>query len=195
MLTSSALFVVDNYLKETPKFGIETRRREGMGVVNGEIVDKTRSLLTGTESKERQRAAGEAIERDIGQESSEDGRIKGERDERKKEHTFTTRWAGRDACVRSHTDGIPCFQCFHAYTAIFSYSLLACSSSSPQSLLFSLLLSKFRFHSFSFMLFFVFFPIFFYVSIYLFCSFLFEIFLLNIIIERKKSKIKVSIIF
>lgn len=35
------------------------------GVVNGEIVDKTRSLLTGTESKaeERQR---EAIERDIG---------------------------------------------------------------------------------------------------------------------------------
>lgn len=41
------------------------------GVVNGEIVDKTRSLLTGTESKaeERQRAAREAIERDIGRNS------------------------------------------------------------------------------------------------------------------------------
>lgn len=118
----------------------------GNGVVNGEIVDKTRSLLTGTESKaeERQRAAREEIERDIGP-NSEDGRTKGERDEGKKEHTFATRWAGRDACVRSHTDGIPCF---HAYTAIFSYSLPSCSSSSPRSLLFSLLLSKFRFHFF-----------------------------------------------
>lgn len=108
----------------------------GNGVVNGEIVDKTRSFLTGTESKaeERQRAAREEIERDIG-ETSEDGRTKGERDEgKKKEHSCATRWAGRDACVRSHTDGIPCF---HAYTVIFSYSLLFCSFSSPRSLLFS----------------------------------------------------------
>lgn len=70
-------------------------------MVNGEIVDKTRSLLTGTESKaeERQRAAREEIERDIGQNSEKDGRTKGERDERKKEHTRATRWAGRDACM------------------------------------------------------------------------------------------------
>lgn len=108
----------------------------GNGVVNGEIVDKTRSLLTGTESKaeERQRAVREEIERDIGQNSEKDGRTKRERDEGgKKEHTLATRWAGRDACVRSHTDGIPCF---HAYTAIFSYSLLLflISSISPLSL-------------------------------------------------------------
>lgn len=84
----SALLVVDNYLKETPKFGIETAAKGGNGVVNGEIVDKTRSFLTGTESKaeERQRPAREETERDIG-ENSEDGRTKGERDEGKKKST------------------------------------------------------------------------------------------------------------
>lgn len=62
----SALLVVDNYLKETPKFGIETAAKGGNGVVNGEIVDKTRSFLTGTESKaeERQRPAREETERE-----------------------------------------------------------------------------------------------------------------------------------
>ena len=164
-----ALLVVDNYLKETPKFGIKTQWGEEDWVVNGEIsIDKTKSLLTGTESKaeERQRAAREKIKRDIGQNSEKDDRTKRERNERKKEHTFTTRWVGRDACVRSHTDGIPCF---HAYTAIFSYSLPSCSSSSPRSLLFSLLLSKFRFHSF-FHTFLFFFFLSFSKSQYIFCA-------------------------
>lgn len=60
--------------------------KERNWVVNGEIVDKTRSLLTGTESKaeERQRAVREEIERDIGQNSEKDGGTKGERDEGKK---------------------------------------------------------------------------------------------------------------
>lgn len=82
-----ALLVVDNYLKETPKFGIKTQWGEEDWVVNGEIsVDKTKSLLTGTESKaeERQRAAREKIKRDIGQNSEKDDRTKRERNERKK---------------------------------------------------------------------------------------------------------------
>lgn len=162
----------------------------GNGVVNGEIVDKTRSLLTGTESKAEERRRGQREKRQkeisdrtvrtVGQREKETKRKKGART-----HTLATRWAGRDACVRSHTDGIPCF---HAYTAIFSYSLPSCSSSSPRPLLFSLLLSKFRFHTFFHAFFVLFFPLFFFhVSIYLSCSFFFEIF-----IQRQKDEKKVK---
>ena len=88
----------------------EIRGRNAANRGNEGIVGKTRSLLTGTEprAEERQRE-----EREIGQNSERDGRRKGERGEEKKGAHTATRWAGRDACVRSH--GVPCF---HTYIAI-----------------------------------------------------------------------------
>ncbi|EGI60590.1 hypothetical protein G5I_11150 [Acromyrmex echinatior] len=61
-------------------------RGRGWGGKWGDLVDKTKSLLTGTESKaeERQRAAREKIKRDIGQNSEKDDRTKRERNEGKK---------------------------------------------------------------------------------------------------------------
>lgn len=129
------------------------------GVVNGEIVDKTRSLLTGTESKaeERQRAAREAIERDIGQiQWTTVGQREKETKEKKSTHSPPAGLDDSHAC-----DPIPMayrvsnamFPCLYGY-------LLSCSSSSPQSLLFSLFLPKFCFHSFFHAFFLIFFHFF-----------------------------------
>lgn len=88
-------------------------------------VGKTRSLLTSTEPKaeERQRAArkkrsvrtvrGTAGEKERKREKKK--KREREKDKGKKGAHTATRWAGRDACVRSHAHGVPCF---HAYTAI-----------------------------------------------------------------------------
>lgn len=94
-------------------------------MVNGEIVDKTRSLLTGTESKaeERQRAVREEIERDIGQNSEKDGRTKGERDEGKKRaHArHPLGWTGRMRAIpyRWHT----VFPCLYGYLLVLPLAL------------------------------------------------------------------------
>lgn len=103
----------------------------GNGVVNGEIVDKTRSFLTGTESKaeERQRPAREETERDIG-ENSEDGRTKGERDEGKKKSTRAPP-AGLDethACDPIPM-AYPVFPCLYGYLLVLSSLLLFLISS------------------------------------------------------------------
>lgn len=169
----SALLVVDNYLKETPKFGIETAAKGGNGVVNGEIVDKTRSFLTGTESKaeERQRPAREETEREI---SERTVRTVGQREKETKEKKralvrHPLGWTRRMRAIpyRWHT----VFPCLYGYLLVLSSLLLflISSISSIQPLFFQISFSFF----FSMRFFVLFSP---FLSIYLFCTFFFEIF-------------------
>lgn len=89
-------------------------------MVNEEIVDKTRSLLTGTESKaeKRQRAAKGKIERDVGQNSEKDDRTKRERETKKKKaHSLPAGLDETHAC-----DLIPMAYRVSMPTAIFRTS-------------------------------------------------------------------------